>query len=301
VRVFLSYAHEDQELAARIDAAIRAEGYGCFFDTSGLEPGDPFNRVIRREIERADAFVFLASPSAVEPGGYALTELAFAEKRWADDASAVLPVVVGGLEPAELPHFLRQLDALRPRGNVEAEVVAWVEERARGVPKVWSDTLESRLIEFARANTPPRRRVRGLPRTSCASLIGGLVAIGFGAGVAFVMSGPGDSDFGAEFGKVKLGFGLVVATVGALIVLGGLLGGLRGLLGGRASAAAVLDREKTERSFRVHVLVLDSQGELRRVSLEPVRRGAREAYANDIGWAWIRGGLLLQFARAETR
>ena len=129
--VFLSYAREDGDLAERIRHTLVAAGFDCFLDTTSLPPGQEYNARIGQAIERADLFIFLVSAPALEPGSYALTELTFAEKKWRNPAGYVLPVAAGSLDFDTLqPAYLRPINVLQPSGNVEAEVLAWVEERA---------------------------------------------------------------------------------------------------------------------------------------------------------------------------
>jgi TIR domain len=128
--VFLSYAREDREMAERIRGTLAAAGFDCFLDTRSLPPGQEYNARIGQAVARADLFIFLLSPSALEPGSYALTELAFAEKKWRNPAGYVLPVASAKFDFGALPAYLRPINALQPRGSTDAEVLAWGQERA---------------------------------------------------------------------------------------------------------------------------------------------------------------------------
>src|SRR5687767_11180959 len=107
--VFLSYAREDHELAERIRSTVVAAGFDCFLDTRSLPPGQEYNSRIREAVARADLFIFLLSAPAVEPGCYAMTELAFAEKKWPNPAGYVLPVASANFDCASLPAYLRPI------------------------------------------------------------------------------------------------------------------------------------------------------------------------------------------------
>jgi hypothetical protein len=123
MRVFVSYASEQHDLAKRIALALRSVAREVFFDRHALGAGDEFNAEIRRALLRSDVLIFLASRDALRAGAYPLTELGIAERRWPHPAGRVLPVLVDSTPVAELPPYLRAVSALVPQGDVVAEVV----------------------------------------------------------------------------------------------------------------------------------------------------------------------------------
>ena len=78
MKIFLSYASEQRELAKEIALALEAETHTVFFDRSALAPGEAYNAQIREAFEDSQLFVFLISSDSVTAGRYTLTELAFA-------------------------------------------------------------------------------------------------------------------------------------------------------------------------------------------------------------------------------
>jgi len=80
MRVFLSYAAKDRNLAEAVSLALRAQGHTLFFDRTDLPPGEEYDVRIRRGIEKSQLFVFLLSPDAVDAGSYTLTELGIAQE-----------------------------------------------------------------------------------------------------------------------------------------------------------------------------------------------------------------------------
>ncbi|HEX9182179.1 MAG TPA: toll/interleukin-1 receptor domain-containing protein [Burkholderiales bacterium] len=142
-KVFLSYTSSLGETAARIELALKAEGFSVFRDRSALPPGESFDDRIRMAIGESDLFVFLVTPEAVAPGRYTLTELKFAEQRWAHPRGRVLPVVVEDTPKDALPAYLRAVTLLKPRGNLVAEVAA---EVARMGAPWWRRMLEPKRL-----------------------------------------------------------------------------------------------------------------------------------------------------------
>src|SRR5262245_1574001 len=131
VKVFLSYASEQKDVARSIEVALRGEGHAVFLDRSALEPGETYNDQIREAIAASDLFVFLITPEALAPGRYTLTELELAERRWPSPSGHVLPVVVRPTPIATIPPYLKGVTLLEPRGNVAAEVAAAVARLGR--------------------------------------------------------------------------------------------------------------------------------------------------------------------------
>ncbi|HEX5767233.1 MAG TPA: toll/interleukin-1 receptor domain-containing protein, partial [Burkholderiales bacterium] len=141
--IFLSYASSLDETAARIELSLKGEGYAVFRDRSALPPGESFDARIRAAIEESELFVFLISPDSVTPGRYTLTELKFAEQKWAHPAGRVLPVLAEATPHEAIPAFLRAVSILKPRGNLVAEVAA---EVARLTAPWWRRMLEPRRL-----------------------------------------------------------------------------------------------------------------------------------------------------------
>src|SRR5690242_19468194 len=109
MRVFLSYASADRQLAERLDLALRAQGQTVFFDRRSLAPGEEYNAHIRNAVRESELFVFLLSPEALNPEGYARAELSIAESTWGDPSGHVLPVTLRPVRFDEIPPYVRQV------------------------------------------------------------------------------------------------------------------------------------------------------------------------------------------------
>lgn len=91
-RVFLSYSHDDRELAARLSAKLRSAGLAVF-DPEAIGTGELIHRAIESAIAAADLFIFL-DPGRSGAGGWASTELAWAMERATAGDLPLLPVLV---------------------------------------------------------------------------------------------------------------------------------------------------------------------------------------------------------------
>lgn len=138
MKVFLSYASEQKDLAHGLAQRLKSAGIGVFFDRDSIAPSDPFDKFIRQAIADADIFVFLASSDSLRPGAYTLTELGFAQERWPAASGRVITVLIGGLAVESLPNYLRSVSVLQPAGDIVAETVAAVSKIAERRRKlVW--------------------------------------------------------------------------------------------------------------------------------------------------------------------
>jgi hypothetical protein len=123
MRAFISYAHEQRDLAERLALGLRNEGVKVFFDRDALPVGESFDDRIRRALLQSDCFIFLASADSLKKGAYPLTELNLAKTRWPRPAGWVLPVSVDGTTIDQLPPYLRAVSVLRPDGDAVAEAL----------------------------------------------------------------------------------------------------------------------------------------------------------------------------------
>ena len=135
MRIFLSHASEQGELARSVEIALRGEGHAVFLDRSSLPAGETYDDQIREAIAQCDLFVFLISPEAVAHGRYTLTELELAEQKWPHPSGGVLPVMVKSTELASVPAYLKGVTILEPPGNIPAAVAMAAARVAR--PWYW--------------------------------------------------------------------------------------------------------------------------------------------------------------------
>src|SRR6516164_10970783 len=96
--VFLSYASQDAEAAARICTALRAGGIEVWFDQSELRGGDAWDRQIRERIHDCRLFMALISANTeARDEGYFRREWKLAADRTHDMAETrafLLPVAI---------------------------------------------------------------------------------------------------------------------------------------------------------------------------------------------------------------
>jgi hypothetical protein len=127
MRIFLTFASEQQEVADAILLALRNRGHEVFFSHDDLPPGESFDARIQKAIARSDLLIFLVSPECVTRGRYTLTELSFARDQWPSPRGRVLPVLVGPTGMASVPNYLKAVTVLEPEGNIAAETAAAVD------------------------------------------------------------------------------------------------------------------------------------------------------------------------------
>jgi hypothetical protein len=96
--IFLSYAHEDFEIASRIAEDLRGRGYSVWYDQAELKGGEEWVRTITRGINLAPIFISLIS-SASNESVWVRREFLYAEKK----GKKVIPIVV---ENCEVPIYI---------------------------------------------------------------------------------------------------------------------------------------------------------------------------------------------------
>ena len=122
MRIFLSYASQDQEQAKSIYLALRDQGHKVFFDRADLPAGEEYHNRIRAAVEKSSLFLILISPDAIDSGSYTLTELAIAEKA----SVKILPVMLRKMDIEKLPASIKAVTFLETDGSLPGFVAAEV-------------------------------------------------------------------------------------------------------------------------------------------------------------------------------
>lgn len=148
-KVFIAHASENKAIAQDIFYALSKKGLEVYLDEKSLEVGEQFHAKLRDLILSSDYFVFLISQHSVSEGSYCLTELKFAEEKWAREEKGFIPVMVEDTDEQILPALLRQSNYLRPRGNITAEVATVILGQEQGVVTDEIEKIRDRRVAFA--------------------------------------------------------------------------------------------------------------------------------------------------------
>jgi hypothetical protein len=138
--VFLSYASQDEETAARIAAALRAAGLDVWFDKNELRGGDAWDAAIRKRIKDCLLFVPVISKNTESRSeGYFRLEWKLAVDRshlMADDQTFLMPVVVDDTSEAlaRVPDRIRERQWSRIAGDTSFS--AFVERAAQAIAQL---------------------------------------------------------------------------------------------------------------------------------------------------------------------
>lgn len=286
MKVFISYAREDQAVAQRVAAHLRAGGHECFIDLDRLTPGDAYNSRIREALRTADKLVFLASEHSITADSYALMELRFAQARWPNPVRHVLPVIVDDLDPERLPPYLHPLHALRRVANLEAEILNRIEELA-AADGLWDDPTV-RFEQWAAVAQRPDRVVRApwLQKAGC--------GIFCTAPVAFYTY--------LAFSEHQSREELFMSTILALVVLyfGGSV--FRRLAFPLSPQPVLIHeiREKVVNGETIHtVLIQNRSGQRKALTVDESL--AATLLVHDRGWAYLFANRLVHFVSYAER
>ena len=139
VRVFVSYAHEDERLLKRLDAILdvleQQHGLASWRDKR-LIAGDEWDEEIRSRLEDMDIFLFIASQTSLVRSYIKDPELKRAKER---RAGGEIEIVIVKLEPCACDDdaFLGNLQRLAPR----LKSIVETSPRSTGWEQVWKDLL----------------------------------------------------------------------------------------------------------------------------------------------------------------
>lgn len=117
MKVFLSYALDDKDVARDLAKRLSNEGLDVWFDEWQLQPGDNWSKQVGRALDQADAMVVLVTPEAMKSKGVrGEIEYALMTPRF---EGTLIPVV---LKPSDdMPWILDQM-AVRADRNPAATV-----------------------------------------------------------------------------------------------------------------------------------------------------------------------------------
>jgi hypothetical protein len=124
-------------------------GGEVYLDENSLKAGEQYHTKLSDLILSSDYFVFLISQHSVAEGSYCLTELKFAEQKWAKEEKGFVPVMLEDTDEQILPALLRQSNYLRPRGNITAEVTSEILSQEQGVVTDEIEKIRDSRVAFA--------------------------------------------------------------------------------------------------------------------------------------------------------
>jgi len=106
LKLFLSYAHEDEELADRLKAhlagLVRSGLIDIWYDRR-IQPGADWSAEIARELEQADLILFLLSADFLDSDYCSQVEARRALERHLEGSARVVPIFLRPVELAETP------------------------------------------------------------------------------------------------------------------------------------------------------------------------------------------------------
>jgi hypothetical protein len=144
--VFLSYASQDAEAAARIYNTLRAAGIEVWYDQSELRGGDVWDQSIRRQIKACALFVPVISKHTHQRAeGYFRLEWKLAVDRShliTAHKAFLVPVVIDetGEDEEHVPDKFREVQWTRlPAGETSPEFVTRIRQLLSGCPasRLW--------------------------------------------------------------------------------------------------------------------------------------------------------------------
>jgi len=119
VRLFLSYAHQDQIVVKRLYSKLVESGFRPWMDIQQLRGGENWRVAIENAIRESDFFVLCLSPNSVGRRGFLQREIRAAMDRLLEFLERDIYFVPVRLLPCERPHEIHKyqtVDLFEPDG-----------------------------------------------------------------------------------------------------------------------------------------------------------------------------------------
>lgn len=127
MRVFISHAKRDRDVASRLAEHLQADGITAWFDEV-IEPGARWVDSLQKAVDDSDAFVVLISKATSESASIRSEWSQILKRVWGDEATVVLPVLLDSTDP---PGFLRDHASVQMKADEQtlaAEVARYLHD-----------------------------------------------------------------------------------------------------------------------------------------------------------------------------
>jgi len=108
LRIFLLYAHSDQEVVRRLYQRLGKDGASVWLDEKRILPGQDWEYEIRKAIHGSDMIIVCLSRQFIKQGGYRHQELKIALERAKSLPESEIFLVPARLEKCDMPKSLRR-------------------------------------------------------------------------------------------------------------------------------------------------------------------------------------------------
>jgi len=113
--VFISYSAKDRPWVAEFTRTLREAGVQTLFDVADVPLGEPWQEHLESALRSSRTLILILTPTSVA-SPWTLFELGAA----IGDHKRIIPVVVGDLDPADVPQILRRYQFLTEASPKEA-------------------------------------------------------------------------------------------------------------------------------------------------------------------------------------
>lgn len=107
IKIFLSYAREDQDIIANLYNDLKEKGLDPWMDKKDIHPGEDWERSIWRAIRKSDFFLICLSEKAIGKRGFLQREIKRALNIWEEKLEDDIYLIPVRLEKCDVPHILQ--------------------------------------------------------------------------------------------------------------------------------------------------------------------------------------------------
>lgn len=131
-KIFLSYSSKDRQPVERLADKLKAQGFEVWTDREIL-PGEDWQGATETALDQASVFLFILSENSLGSPWQEL-ELGMALRSAVGQSKkTVIPVLLGGADPAALPLFLQNRQPIEIDPAEEERAVALIAQKAEAV------------------------------------------------------------------------------------------------------------------------------------------------------------------------
>lgn len=156
IRIFVSYAREDQAPAGSLVSFLRAAGFDIWFDKDSLHAGQDWKMVIEQEIARARLLIMCLSKTSVDKTGFVQKEMRLALQQAELRPASQVYIIPVSLDTCVVPRAIERwhvLDLREPDASRRLlEAIQNATGKGAKAPRAEHDALASAISSY---NRPP--------------------------------------------------------------------------------------------------------------------------------------------------
>ncbi len=149
--IFISYAHEDEDVAAILYKRLKESGLNVWWDKKSLIPGEDWRIAIEKAIQQAQMVVILISKKSISKAGFYQKEISISLEYAEMQPEGAIFIVPLRIEECEVPYKLKPRHWLNL--YEEDKISKWINSLKSQMGKDITNNFSVARVEFTYKNT----------------------------------------------------------------------------------------------------------------------------------------------------